>query len=112
MISGYPKITGSQTTFTCADLGLQTVTLTYTDAANNSYQDDIVINVIDPSSPIVVAQAATFYLDNNGALTVSDADAVAFNNNTTSAYQNVTGYCPANFDYSISQMSLIVTILE
>ena len=101
-ISGYPKITASQTTFTCADLGLNTITLTYTDAANNSYQDDIVINVIDPSSPIVVAQAATFYLDNNGDLTVSDADAVAFNNNTTSAYQNVTGYCPANFDYSIS----------
>jgi hypothetical protein len=101
-ISGYPKITGSQTTFTCLDLGLNTITLTYTDAANNSYQDDIVINVIDPSSPSVVAQAATFYLDNNGALTVSDADAVAFNNNTTSAYQNVTGYCPANFDYSIS----------
>ena len=101
-ISGYPKITGSQTTFTCADLGLQTVTLTYTDAANNSIQDDIIINVIDPSSPNVVAQPATFYLDNNGALSVSDADAVAFNNNTTSAFQNVTGYCPANFDYSIS----------
>ena len=101
-ISGYPKVTGSQTTFTCADLGLNTITLTYTDAANNSYQDDIVINVIDPSSPNVVAQAATFYLDNNGSLTVSDADAVAFNNSTTSSYLNVTGYCPASFDYSIS----------
>ena len=103
--SGYPKITASQTTFTCDDLGAGQITLTYTDAANNTTQDVINIVVVDPSSPNVVAQSATFYLDSDGALTVSDAEAVAFDGGTTSSYQGVSGYCPSSFTYSISPNS-------
>ena len=76
-----PKITASQTTFFCDDLGLNTITLTYTDAANNTENRTVYIMVVDPSSPVVIAQTAAFALDANGLLTVSDADAVAFKKN-------------------------------
>mgnify|MGYP006075139793 CR=1 FL=1 len=97
-----PKITASVTTFFCSDLGLNQITLTYTDASNNTTNENIWINVIDPSSPTVVAQNATFALDQSGSLVVSDADAIAFNLATTSSFNNLTGYCPTSYVYSIS----------
>lgn len=59
MAPNSPKITASKTTFFCTDLGINTVTLTYTDAANNTSTRTVYINVIDPSTPVVVAQPAT-----------------------------------------------------
>ena len=97
-----PKITASQTTFFCDDLGLNTITLTYTDAANNTENRTVYIMVVDPSSPVVIAQTATFALDANGLLTVSDADAVAFNGGTYSQFGTDTGYCADAYTYSIS----------
>lgn len=97
-----PKITASQTTFFCDDLGLNTITLTYTDAANNTENRTVYIMVVDPSSPVVFAQTATFALDANGLLTVSDADAVAFNGGTYSQFGTDTGYCADAYTFSIS----------
>ena len=97
-----PKITASQTTFFCDDLGLNTITLTYTDASNNTENRTVYIMVVDPSSPVVIAQTATFALDANGLLTVSDADAVAFNGGTYSQFGTDTGYCADAYTYSIS----------
>ena len=102
MAPNSPKITASKTTFFCTDLGINTVTLTYTDAANNTSTRTVYINVIDPSTPVVVAQPATFALDATGTLTVSDADAADFNGGTYSVFGTDTGYCANNYTYSIT----------
>ncbi len=66
----------SQTTFTCADLGTNMVTLTGTDASGNTSTCMAVVTVVDAINPIALCKPATIYLDTNGEarLVASDID--------------------------------------
>ncbi len=54
------------TSFTCDDIGTNTVTLTVTDASNNSDTETAIITVEDSANPTVIAQNITVQLDANG----------------------------------------------
>jgi|GEM_PF-1089515 len=63
-----------KTSFTCADEGANTVTLTVTDPSGNSSTCNATITVVDTSSPTAIAQNLTVYLDATGNTTITGAD--------------------------------------
>ena len=73
---GIDNMTLSKNTFTCADLGLNTVTLTVTDLAGNSSTCIGTVLVQDLVLPTAICQNKTIYLDVNGnaSITTSDID--------------------------------------
>jgi len=64
----------SQSAFTCADLGPQSVTLTVTDPGGNSDNCVATVTVIDDTPPNAVCQDITVQLDASGNATISGAD--------------------------------------
>jgi hypothetical protein len=63
----------SQTTFSCADLGNNTVVLTATDLNGNSASQSATITVLDQIAPTVITQNVTVYLDANGSAQITSA---------------------------------------
>lgn len=70
----YPTMTLSQSSFSCADVGENTVVLTATDYANAQTTCNVTVTVIDDSDPVLTCQDATLSLDANGSLTVLPED--------------------------------------
>lgn len=66
----------SQSTFTCADLGTQAVTLTVTDASGNTADCTANVTVEDSVQPQVACSTVTLQLDADGNATLNPADAV------------------------------------
>jgi gliding motility-associated-like protein len=68
--------------FTCANLGANTVTLTLTDSLNNTAQDTAIVTVLDTLAPTVIARNITVYLDSNGNANITPAlaDSATFDN--------------------------------
>ena len=64
----------SPSTFSCEDLGMQTVNITITDTAGNVTTCDTTIFLIDGSDPVCRAKDITVYLDINGMATISPED--------------------------------------
>jgi len=60
----------SQTNFTCANTGNNTVTLTVTDPSGNSSSANATVTVIDNIAPVVKAKNITLSLDANGNATL------------------------------------------
>ncbi len=79
--------------FSCADLGSNTVTLTVTDVAGNTDTESATVTVVDLAGPTVVTSDLTVSLDENGqaSITTTMADAGSFDN------------CSATLDLSLSQ---------
>jgi hypothetical protein len=96
-IPNSPKITASKTTFFCSDLGLNQVTLTYTDAANNTENRTVYIMVVDGAPPVVVTQSATVSLDANGQYTL-DPDEVDGGSTDNCLLSNIKSVTPNQFD--------------
>lgn len=65
----------SQNTFSCSDLGPNTVTLTAVDASGNTAHDTVSVWVIDTFAPVIVTSVDTLYIDSLGAVTI-DSSAV------------------------------------
>ena len=63
-----------KTSFTCADLGANTVKLTVTDASNNSSDATVTVTVEDKIAPTAVAQNITVQLGTNGQVAITTAD--------------------------------------
>ncbi|MFD2541098.1 T9SS type A sorting domain-containing protein [Lacinutrix gracilariae] len=61
------------TSFTCEDLGTNTVTLSVTDSSNNTETATAIVTVEDLISPTVVTQDITVQLDANGNATISES---------------------------------------
>lgn len=66
------------TSFTCADLGANTVTLTATDAAGNTTSVATTVTVVDNLAPVVATQSASLVLDANGTATLDTADVIDY----------------------------------
>lgn len=71
---GVATLSVSPSSFTCANLGLNTVTLTVTDNNGNSSTTTAQVTVQDNRAPSVVTQNATIYLDASGNATLSTTD--------------------------------------
>lgn len=62
------------TTFSCEDLGANTVTFTAMDAGGNEASVEAVITVEDNLAPVAIAKNITVELDANGTATITAAD--------------------------------------
>ncbi len=71
---GEITLTASKTTFTCADLGPDLVTLTVTDDSGNSSTCDALVNVVDLVNPIAICQNITIELNSAGIANIVAAD--------------------------------------
>ncbi|MBI1319426.1 MAG: hypothetical protein GC168_10840 [Candidatus Hydrogenedens sp.] len=81
---GTPTVTASQTSFSCADLGNNVITLTATDAAGNTATATATVTVVDDTDPVITAIGTTPTISlnaggtaaiNAAALTASATDA-------------------------------------
>ena len=67
-------LSASQTSFTCADIGTNNVTLTATDGSGNSANCVAVVTVADTTSPVASCQNITAFLDGSGNVTINAGD--------------------------------------
>lgn len=72
----------SDTSFSCPELGANTLVVTATDEAGNTAIDSVTITVEDTIRPVVQAVDYTAYLDSNGLVTVipDSVDSFSFDN--------------------------------
>ena len=68
------SLAASTTTFDCSNVGPNTVTLTVTDASNNSSSCDATVTVQDVTAPAALCQDITIQLDANGAASITAED--------------------------------------
>ncbi|MES2800793.1 MAG: HYR domain-containing protein [Bacteroidota bacterium] len=71
---GIASISASQTTFTCADAGVNTVTLTVVDNNGNSSTCNAIVTVTETIAPIALCQDVTVQLDAAGNATITGND--------------------------------------
>ncbi len=71
---GAVTLSASTTSFTCADIGANNVTLTVEDGNTNTATCVAVVTVADTTSPTVVCQNINAYLDGTGNATITAAD--------------------------------------
>jgi len=64
-------------TFTCVEVGENTVTLTVTDENGNSATCEATVTVVDATAPTLVCQDITVQLDENGLVSIEAADVIA-----------------------------------
>ncbi|MCB0524885.1 MAG: T9SS type A sorting domain-containing protein [Lewinellaceae bacterium] len=70
---GIVSLSVSETSFDCSDVGTTVVTLTATDAANNSASCTATINIVDNIQPVTLCQDVTVQLDAGGNGSTSTA---------------------------------------
>nr|MCU0423791.1 HYR domain-containing protein [Bacteroidia bacterium] len=71
--AGSVNLSLNKTTFTCVDLGLNTVVLTVTDASNNSNTVLATVNVLDTIKPVATTRNITVHLNAIGQATITPA---------------------------------------
>ena len=69
---------GNSITFTCADTGINIVVLRITDQGGLTDFDTTMVNISDNSSPTILTQNITIYLDAQGEATINGDTAVSF----------------------------------
>ena len=79
---GGVTFTLSKTSFNCANVGANTVTLTVKDASNNTSTCNSTVTVTDPVAPAALCKNATIFLDAAGQVTLTAAQV---NNNSSDA---------------------------
>ena len=85
---GTPTLTITPSTFSCTDLGSNTVTVVATDASGNATTQQATITIVDNTAPSIatVSGAVTVTLDASGAATIATSDVVSStSDNCTSA---------------------------
>ncbi len=75
-VCGIASMSVSPNTFTCANVGNNTVTLTVTDVNSNVSTSTATVTIVDNIAPIALAQNITVYLNNagNASITASQID--------------------------------------
>jgi hypothetical protein len=79
---GIQSLSLSQTAFTCANVGPNTVTLTVTDNSGNSSTCTAIVTVVDNVPPVAVCQNVTVFLNASGS---GSTTAAAVNNGSSDA---------------------------
>jgi len=89
---GSVSLSTSETTFDCADLGTNTVTLTVTDTNGNSSTCDAIVTVLDNITPVAVCQNITVNLDVTGNVSITglDIDNGSFDNCQSSLVRSLS----------------------
>ena len=98
--SGAPSLTYSATSFSCADVGSNTITVTSVDASGNSSTATMTVIVQDNTAPSLALSSApvTLVLDANGSASLSTAQLVSSaTDNCSSVTLNVS---PSSFGCS------------
>jgi hypothetical protein len=91
---GIASLSLDQTSFTCANVGNNNVTLTVTDVNGNVSTCTATVTVVDNTAPTVFCQSVSVALDNAGNATITALDVVA----------SATDNCGASaLTYSLSQ---------
>lgn len=106
-ISSY---SASQTSFTCANIGANAVTLTVTDGSGNTDNCSATVTVVDSVSPVAVCQNITVFLDGSGnaTITAADIDGGSTDNCSISSYSaSQTSFTCANI--GANSVTLTVT---
>lgn len=105
------SITLSPNSFTCADVGSNTVTLTVTDAGGNISTCDATVTVEETTDPTAVCQNLTVQLDATGNVSVTGAQVGS--GSTDNCSVDVININPANFNCSdIGDNSVTVTVFD
>ena len=107
---GITSLSVNQSSFTCADIGANTVTLTVSDAQTLSASCNATVTVIDSVSPTAVCQNLTVFLDGSGNASIAgfDMDGGSTDNCGISAYS----VSPSSFtcaDIGANNVTLTVT---
>ena len=115
------------TTFTCDDIGDNTVVLTITDQAGQATTCSAIVTVIDATAPSVVCQDITVLLDAAGmvVITASDIDAGSFDNcgiitydiditsfNCSNTGENLVGLTLTDASGNSNSCTAIVTVVD
>src|SRR6185503_5125902 len=79
---GSVSLSLDKTTFSCSDVGADTVTLTVTDANGNTATCTATVTVVDTVPPVAVCQALTIQLDATG---IANITAAQINNGSSDA---------------------------
>ncbi len=79
---GIASLSVAPNSFTCSEVGDNTVTLTAVDVNGNTNSTTAIVTIVDNIIPTVQTQPATIYLDENGAasITVDMIDNTSFDN--------------------------------
>ncbi len=75
--AGALVFTASQTVFDCSELGSNVITLTATDASNNTGTCTATVTVSDVTPPVAACTPITVYLDAMGAYSLTAADSMS-----------------------------------
>jgi len=71
---GINRLELSKTSFTCSDIGVETVTLSVIDNLENTSTCQTQVNVVDAGAPIAVCQNVTVNLNSAGIATITPSD--------------------------------------
>ena len=106
---GAPTLSLDVTTFGCADVGPNTVTLTATDSSSNSDTATVTVTVEDNINPTAVCQDITIQLDatGNASIVAGDIDNGSSDNCSVSLSADVTSFTAA--DLGANTVTLTVT---
>ena len=88
----------SQQSFSCGDVGLNTVTLTVTDNSGNQSSCTATVTVEDNIAPVAVCQNTTVYLGANGQYTLQEGDVLDLANSYDNCSFSVNLISPAVVD--------------
>lgn len=93
-------------TFTCADIGINTVMLKVTDASGNENSAIAMVTILDTIAPIALSHDISIYLDVNGTVSLTPVEV----NNGSSDNCSVTdmNVYPSHFDQSKIGENLVV----
>ncbi|MBX7242012.1 MAG: HYR domain-containing protein [Bacteroidia bacterium] len=107
---GIQSVSVSPTSFTCANIGANTVTLTVTDIHNNTTTCNATVTVEDNIAPTVSCQNITVSLDANGSASITTMN-VYDSGNDNCGTVNLVSVVPSTFTCAnIGQNTVLLTV--
>ena len=104
------SLAAAPTSFDCSSVGNNTVTLTVTDASNNSNSCNATVTVEDITAPTALCQNITIQLDANGSASITTAD---INGGSNDACTFSLGATPTSFDCSnVGDNTVTLTVTD
>ena len=104
---GIANMTLDMMQFDCSNVGMNTVTLMVTDQNGNIQTGTAIVTVLDDSTPSVVTNNPTIYLDAQGMATITPADVVTITTNCNSDSTTSVTLGLTQFDCSSLGMNLV-----